>query len=223
MLHLGSLVAVVVFFWGDLWRLVGAALNSIRRRSLADPEARLAWGLVIGTVPAAVIGFFFESVFEQLFGMPVAASAFLLGTAVLLIISEVVATRSRPITALSGLDAFVIGLGQTLAIVPGLSRSGATIATALFLGFRREDAARFSFLLAVPITLGSGVYQAIKLAAGGPLTTPVPVILLGLLSAAIAGYLAIAGLLTLVRRRGLIPFAVYCAALGLLVLTGILG
>lgn len=222
MLHLGTLLAIVVFFWTDIWRLVGAAWESLRRRSLADPQARLAWALVIGTIPGAVIGFFFEDVFEQMFGMPKAAAAFLLGTAFMLVLAEYAGSRLRPITSLSWVDAFIIGIGQTFAIAPGLSRSGSTIATGMLLGFRPEDAARFSFLLAIPITLGSGAYQALKLITGSAAGAPVGIVLAGMAAAAVAGYFAIAGLLALVQRRGLLIFAGYCAVFGVLVLTGIL-
>ena len=222
MLHLGTLLAIILYFWSDLWGLFGAAINSLRRHSLADPQARVAWGIVIGTIPAAILGFLFEEPVGRLFGEPRAAAAFLLGTALLLIVSEMVGSRQRPITALSGFDAFVVGLAQTLAIAPGLSRSGSTIAAGLLVGFRREDAARFSFLLAVPIVLGSGLYQIFKLATGAWISAPIPVVMLGLLASAISGYLAIAGLLALVRRRSLYVFAAYCAILGGLVLTGVL-
>jgi undecaprenyl-diphosphatase len=222
-LHLGTLLAIVIYFWGDLWRLFGVALQSLRQRSFADPQARLAWGLVVGTIPGVVIGLLLEDTFERWFGMPTAAAAFLLGTALLLTLSAFVGSRRRPITSLSMLDALLIGLAQSLAIAPGLSRSGATISAGLFLGLRREDAARFSFLLAVPITLGSGLYQAVKLVTYGWAGAPVTMVVLGMVAAAIAGYVAIFSLLALVRRHNLLVFAGYCAVFGLLVLTGVLG
>lgn len=226
MLHVGTLAAIVVFFWGDIWQLVGSAIMSIRRRSLADPMARVAWGLVVGTIPGALAGVLLEDVFEQLFGMPMAAAAFLLVTALLLIVSEYVSRNAggsrRPLTALSWLDALVIGGAQMLAIVPGLSRSGSTIAAGLLMGFPRDEAARFSFLLGVPIMIGTGLYQVYKIATGTVLSTPVSVMLLGMVAAAVSGYLAIAGLLALVKRRSLVGFAVYCIVFGTLVLTGVL-
>jgi undecaprenyl-diphosphatase len=223
MLHLGTLVAIVIYFWRDLWDIAGAALQSMQRRSLADPQARVAWGLVVGTIPGVIIGLLFEDTFERWFGMPGAAAAFLLATAFLLALSAFVGTRRRPITSLSRVDALWVGLAQSLAIAPGLSRSGATISAGLLLGFRREDAARLSFLLAVPITAGSGLYQVVKLVAQGWAGASVTAVLLGMLAAAIAGYLAIYGLLALVRRHSLLVFAVYCALFGLLILTGVLG
>ena len=222
MLHLGSLLAIVIYFWSDLWRLFGAVLQSLRLRSFADPEARLAWGLVVGTIPGVVLGLLLEDTFERWFGMPKAAAAFLLGTALLLTLSAFVGTRRRPITSVSMVDALLIGLAQSLAIAPGLSRSGATISAGLLLGFGREDAARFSFLLAVPITLGSGLYQVVKLVTHGWAGASIPTVLLGMVAAAVAGYLAIYGLLALIRRHNLLVFAGYCALFGLLVLTGVL-
>lgn len=222
MLHLGTLVAIVIFFWTDLWRLAGAALRSLRNRSLADPEARIAWAMVLGTIPGALIGFFFEQTFSRWFGLPRTAAAFLLGTAAILFIAEFAGRRMRPLTTISWGDAFAIGLGQAMAIAPGLSRSGTTIAAGLLVGFRREDAARFSFLLGVPIMVGAGLYQVYKLVTAGGLDASVGTIAIGLIGAVVAGYLAIAGLMALVRRHSLIGFGVYCAAFGLLVLVGVL-
>ena len=221
-LHLGTLVAIVAYFRRDLVQLLAAAWHSLRARSLAEPEARVAWGIVIGTVPAAVIGFLLEDTFERLFGMPRVAAGFLLVTAALLLISEFLARRERALDSLSWRDVLLIGLAQTLAIAPGLSRSGSTIAAGLLLGYRRDDATRFSFLLAVPIILGGGLYQLLKITHTGFGSTSFTAMLCGFAAAAVTGYLAISGLLALVRRHSLWPFAAYCALLGTLVLTGVL-
>ena len=221
-LHLGTLVAILIYFWSDLWRLARAALTSLRTWQLDDPNARLAWAIVVATVPGAILGVLLQDVFEQLFGMPKAAAGFLLVTAALLMLSEYLAKRELPITAMSWWHALWIGLAQALAIVPGLSRSGSTIAAGLFLGYRREDATRFSFLLSVPIVLGGGLYQVYKLLNAGMSVVQFQIFGAGFLAAGITGYLAIAGLLVLVRRRSLWPFALYCATFGVLVLTGVL-
>ena len=223
MLHVGTLVAILGFFAGDLWDLAKAAVESLMRRSLANPDARVAWAVVIGTVPGALLGFFLEDVFERLFGMPKAAAGFLLVTAALLLVAEYVGRRERPLTTVSWYDAILVGLAQALAIAPGISRSGSTIAASMLLGFNREDAARFSFFLAVPIMVGSGAYQVYKLASGATVAASPFLIVLGMVSAAVSGYLAVAGLMALVRRQRLVGFAVYCALLGTLVLTGVLG
>jgi len=223
LLHLGTLVAIVIYFWKDLWRLLQAALRSLRLRTLDDPDARLAWALVVASIPGALIGFLFEDQFEKLFGMPKAVAGFLLVTAALLLLAEYFSRRERQLTLMSWWHAVLIGLAQALAIAPGLSRSGTTIAAGLLLGYRREEATRFSFLLAVPIVAGNGLYQLFKLFHGGLGVVQMPIVVAGFLAAMISGYLAIAGLLMWVRRRSLWGFAAYCAVLGTLVLTGVLG
>jgi undecaprenyl-diphosphatase len=173
-------------------------------------------------VPGVILGVLFDETFERLFGMPRAAAGFLLATAALLVLSEYVGRRERAMESITWWDALLIGVGQSLAIAPGLSRSGTTISAGLLLGYRREDAARFSFLLSIPIILGSGLYQFLKVLRGDTASVPAMVLLVGFLAAGVTGYLAIAGLLALVRRRSLWPFAVYCALFGALVLAGVL-
>lgn len=223
-LHLGTMVAVVFYFWRELWSLALAAAESLRERSLDDPQARIAWGLLLATIPTAFIGWLLEERIEELFQAPQAAGGFLLVTALLLLLAEYRGRQQRDLETLSWRDALLIGLAQTLAIAPGLSRSGTTIAAGLLLGYRRAEATRFSFLLSVPIILGSGLYQLLKLTGdAGAATSSSGAMLVGFLAAAVTGYLAIAGFLALVRRQSLWPFAAYCAALGLLVVTGVLG
>ncbi len=223
-LHLGTMVAVVFYFWRALWMLALVAMESLRERSLDDPQARIAWGLLLATIPTAFIGWLLEERIEQFFQMPQAAGGFLLVTAALLLLAEYWGRQQRDLETLSWRDALLIGLAQTLAIAPGLSRSGTTIAAGLLLGYRRAEATRFSFLLSVPIILGSGFYQLLKLAGdAGAATSSSGVMWVGFLAAAVTGYLAIAGFLALVRRQSLWPFAAYCATLGLLVVTGVLG
>jgi len=222
-LHLGTSVAVILYFWQDIVRLVKAAWRSLHDRALVDSEARVAWAIMIGTIPAAIIGFLLEDTFERWFGMPKAAAGFLLGTAALLIISEYLGTRERTIESIQWQDALLIGLGQAMAIAPGLSRSGSTISAGLLLGYHRESAARFSFLLSIPIILGSGAYQFLKVLRGGMQPTQITTLIIGFIAAAVTGYLAIAILLALIKRQGLWPFALYCALLGTLVLTGVVG
>lgn len=224
LLHLGTMTAIVAYFWRDIWELMVAGWQGLQQRVFDEPDVRLAWGIVLGTIPAALIGFLLEDFFERLFGMPRAAAGFLLGTAALLLVSEYLARQQRDLTGISWRDAFLIGLAQTLAIAPGLSRSGSTIAAGLLLGYRREDATRFSFFLAVPIILGSGLYQMVKILTGSAVVTSSwGVMALGFLASAVTGYAAIAGLLAFVRRRSLWPFAAYCALFGISVLTGLLG
>jgi undecaprenyl-diphosphatase len=212
--HWGTALAIVVYFWRDWFALIQAALRSLYQRSLADPDARLFWLIVLGTIPAVPIGWKLEDFFEMLFARPVAAASFLLVTAVFLAASEHLGRRERDLDALTWLDALIIGLAQALAIFPGISRSGATIAAGLARGLRRESAARFSFLLATPIILGAGLLELVDLAQVGELTAQVPALIVGFLSAGVVGFGCIHFLLRYLRRRRLYPFAVYCAVAG---------
>jgi len=207
--HWGTLLAVLAVFWRDLWRLVRAGLNSLRTRSLADPEARIAWWIVIGTLPAATIGYLFEDFFAGLFSSPVAAASFLLVTGIILSASERLGSRTREAEEMSWLDALLVGLAQAAAITPGISRSGATIAAGLLLGVKRASAARFSFLLVVPVILGAGILSLLDLAGSGHLADRWSLLLAGFLAAAISGYLCIRFLLSYLRRGKLYVFAVY--------------
>jgi undecaprenyl-diphosphatase len=219
MLHLGTLTAVVAFFWVDLRDLVVGALLSIKERSLAgDPRRKMAWCIVLGTLPAAVLGFAFNDFFEALFAAPVYVGGLLLVTGALLTISERRSRLALDLDQVGWLDALVTGLGQALAIAPGISRSGATMSAGLWRGLRREAAARFSFLLSAPIILGAGIYE-LKDLWGTTLAIESPLSLVaGFLAAAVSGFLSIRFLLGYLRHGRLYPFAVYCWAVGLVTL-----
>jgi undecaprenyl-diphosphatase len=178
----------------------------------------LAWCIVLATLPAVLIGFLLEDFVEGMFARPLAAAVFLLVTAVLLGISERLGRRERDLDALTWRDALLIGLGQALAILPGISRSGATIAAGLALGLRRTSSARFSFLLATPVTLGAGTFKLIELFREGDLTAQAPILVVGLVAAGLVGLGCIHFLMRFVRNRRLYPFAVYCAAFGIICL-----
>ncbi len=223
--HWGTLVAVIAYFWRDWAALIGGAWHGLRTRSLDDPNVRLFLLLVLATVPGALAGALLEDFFEGMFARPAAAAGFLLLTAALLTLAESAwARRSaspggdspRPLSALSWQDALTVGVAQAVAILPGVSRSGATIAAGLGRGLDREAAARFSFLLSVPIILGAGAMQLGKLARAGGLAGEAPLLVAGFLTALVSGGLSIHFLLRYVRRRPLYPFALYCVLLGIL-------
>jgi undecaprenyl-diphosphatase len=217
MLHLGTLVAVVTFFWRDLRDLLVEAVRGLKDRSLAGlPRRRMPWLIVIATLPAAILGVALEGFFEALFDAPVWVGVLLLGTGTLLAVSERWSRRRRDMLELGWLDAFIVGLGQAIAIAPGISRSGTTISAGLWRELRREEAARFSFLLSVPIIFGAGLFELKDLlgtswGVGSPLT-----LVIGFSSAAISGFLSIRFLLGYLRTRSLYPFAIYCWAVGFL-------
>jgi undecaprenyl-diphosphatase len=203
MLHLGTLVALLVYFWRDLWRLLLAWLASIRERRMGDdPDRRLAWLLVVTLLPAALIGAIFEDLFDTLFRERLALVGILLviGAAILWL-AERRATGSRDLEQLRLSDAVAIGAAQALALFPGISRSGITIAAGLFLGLERAAAARFSFLMGTPIIAGAGLWKLRALAGGQAAAFEPAALLAGMIAAALAGLLAIRFLLEYLRRH----------------------
>ncbi|MDP9272833.1 MAG: undecaprenyl-diphosphatase UppP [Chloroflexota bacterium] len=227
MLHMGTLVALLIYFWGDLVSLLLAWLASIRDRSIrGDPSRRLAWLLVISVIPGALLGAFGESFFDTFFrehSLLYIAALLAIG-ATILWIAEAVGRRRRELDDLRVRDAATIGAAQALALFPGISRSGITIAAGLFLGLEREAAARFSFLMATPIIAGAGIWKARELFGGALGAADVVPLVVGFVAAALAGLAAIAFLLAYLRRRSTALFIGYrYVAAALLVMAVVAG
>jgi undecaprenyl-diphosphatase len=214
-LHLGTLTALLGYFWRDWVRLAHAFVASIRERSIAaDADRRLAWLLIAATVPAAIIGFVGEDLIDEVLHggsdeVRLAIAGFLVLGAVGLLLADRYGSRRRDLRELTAPTALTIGFSQALALLPGISRSGATITAGLALGLDREAAARFSFLLATPITLGAGLYGSRNLVSEPHPGTEWLAIAAGFLAAAIFGMLAIGFLLAWLRRRSVAIFGVY--------------
>jgi undecaprenyl-diphosphatase len=210
-------------FWRDFLVIIDASLRSILRRSLADPNARIGWFIVVGSIPAAVLGLLFQDFFEMLFASPRAAGLFLIVTAGLLALSEVLARRITQHIALDRLSwgqvAF-IGSAQAMALAPGISRSGSTIAAGLVTGLRREVAARFSFLLGTPAFLGAGLLQLSDALTTEPslVKAELPQLLVGFVVSAVVGVLAIRFLLSYLQDHTLRIFVIYCLVMGIFVI-----
>lgn len=215
--HLGTLLALLIVFWRDLLEMLRAWWNGLRRRRpLATAESRLAWWIILGTIPGVLAGLLLEERFEALFGTPRAAGGFLLLTALLLVLADLLGRHRRELPEMTWPDALLIGIGQAAAIAPGLSRSGTTIAVGMFRHLSRPAAARFSFLLSIPIVAGAGLSQLAKLILEGGNSTGAASLAIGFVAAAVCGYAAIRFLLAYLRRGPLYPFAIYCGAVGLL-------
>ena len=216
-LHLGTLGAVAAAFAGDWWRLGTAGLRGlVRGRPFAEPESRLLWLLAAASVPGAVAGLLLDHWAETTFRSPglVGLTMALMGAVLFVADRRATSGAAGATLEVPPRDALLIGLAQALAIVPGVSRSGATISMGLFLGHRREEAARFSFLLALPITLGAAVVKVPKLIRE---TTDLLPVMVGMATAAVFGFLAIRVLLAYVRTRDYRPFVVYRFAFAILV------
>ena len=227
-LHLGTLVALVAFFARDWVRLIGAALASLRERRIGDdPDRRVAWLLVAATVPAAIIGFALEGLIEEAFhrdsdAARLTIAGFLVVGATALWLADRLGSRDRDLADLRLPSALAIGLSQALALLPGISRSGATLTAGLALGLDRESAARFSFLLATPITLGAGLYGSRRLLTESHTGTEWLAIGAGFAVAAISGMIAIGFLLAWLRRRSVAVFSIYRIAFAALVVALVL-
>ena len=220
MLHWGTLLAVLVVFWRDFLDLIRAWFGSIARRSLADPNARLAWFIIVGSIPAVVLGYFFQDYVEGLFADARMVGFLLLVTAAILAAAELVSgrlQRPRTLEQMNWLDSILIGLAQALALAPGISRSGSTIATGLARGIRRDLSARYSFLLGTPIIFGAGLLQLVEVLSGdsAQLTGHWLPIVAGFVAAAVAGIITIRFLLRYLRGHSLYVFSAYCVVLGL--------
>jgi undecaprenyl-diphosphatase len=212
----GTIMAVIVYFRDDLWQLLQAGLRSLRGGAAwQDPMARRAWLIIAASLPAAIFGLLLKSTVELTFSSPLAVALFLMGTAALLILSEQLGKLDRSLDTLSWVDAIWIGFFQAMALFPGISRSGSTIAGGLLRGLNREQAARFSFLLAVPTMLGAGFIALLDLGQTENAAAQIGPLLIGFIGAAIVGFIAIHWFLAFLRTRRLFGFALYCALLSM--------
>jgi undecaprenyl-diphosphatase len=209
-LHLGTLLAVVLYFRVDLMRLARGTLESFPQGELT-PEAKQVGLLLLATVPAAVLGLAFKHVFERMHDWPPVIAAMLAGVGLVLFAVD----RRRPGTATepTAAQAVVIGAAQSTALIPGVSRSGASIIAGLWAGLSRQAAARFSFLLSIPTILGAVIVEGRHIAHVEP-----TIVLTGLVCAAVSGYLAIGFLLRHIVRTGFWPYALYRILLAAVVL-----
>ena len=220
MLHVGTLVALLVYFRSDWLRLIPAGFAALRDRSFrGDPDRVLAWLLVASTIPAALAGLLFSDVIETRFREPGLVAITLIVGGVILFVADRVGGRDRGITDVTFPIAIGIGAAQALALVPGLSRSGISISAGRLAGLDRAAAARFSFLMATPITAGAIVFEARKLFTGeaGVEVAAAP-LAIGLVASLLSGFAAIHFMLRYLRTRSLNVFVWYRFALAAVVI-----
>jgi len=219
LVQVASLVAVIAYFWTDLLTILSAWLAGIwNRKPFADTQARLGWLLILATVPAGLAGLLVKDLVEQAFASPLTTAIFLFVTAAILVAAEYFSRQKRAMEQLNWKDAVWIGLAQAIAIFPGISRSGATISGGMACGLKRPAAARFAFLMAVPIMLASGLLASWEMIQIPGFTRLLPAFIPGLAASAIVSYYAIRWLLKYLTQRSLYIFAIYCVALGALVI-----
>jgi undecaprenyl-diphosphatase len=218
LVQLGTLLALIIFFWKDLWNILVDTLKNLR--GLANFEtmpdnARMGWYIVLATIPALLAGVLLKKYVEQLFGMPLTEAAIrLFAAAILLTLAEYLGRRSRKLDSMTWIDAIFVGVMQVIAVFPGASRSGTTISGGMFRGFDRPSAARFAFLMSVPVMLAAGAYEALDLRKIANLGSFLPTLAVGFITAGVVGWLAIKWLMNYLNKNSLYVFAGYCAVLG---------
>jgi undecaprenyl-diphosphatase len=221
-LHLGTFIGAAAYLRRDLWTLVKAWFASVAARAVRTPEERIAWFLVLSTIPAALVGAVLESTISEHLGQPWQIAVLLAVFGIILYAVDRAAPQDTHYRDMTVKHAVAMGAGQTLALAPGVSRSGGTITAGRALGLDRDAAARFSFLMSLPIILGALVFSTLKL--GDETRVGGAQIAVGIAFSAVSGLAAVWAVLTLVRRRGYGVFAVYrvavAAAVLLLVATG---
>lgn len=220
--HLGTLLAAVAFFRTDISRLAVGFFRTMKNRKAEDLYERFAWYLVVASIPGAAFGLLGESFIEENLGAPWLIAAMLAVGGGLLWLADVKGSKDRDIEDVRLRDAGVMGLAQAVALSPGVSRSGVTMTAGLALGLDRETAARFSFLMLVPIAAGAGIYKIGKLAASGLPEGSAPLFVAAVGTSAVTGFIAIWGLLRLLKTRSFLPFVIYRFALAAVILAVIL-
>jgi undecaprenyl-diphosphatase len=216
-IQLGTMAAVLLYFRHDLWRIARSWLRSLRDPALrGDLDARMGWYIILGTIPIGIFGFIFRDQIET-----GARNLYLIGSALIVLglvlyAADEVGRRTRTLEQINRDDGVTIGLAQALALIPGVSRSGATISAGLFRGFDRPSAARYSFLLSVPAVVLSGLFELRNV--GGAHQPDVGAVIIATLVAFVVGYASIAFLLRYLVRHTMLLFVVYRVVLGVVVI-----
>jgi undecaprenyl-diphosphatase len=215
LVQVGTLLAIIIYFRKDLYLMVKAMVSSIAKgRPFESGVNRLGWLIILASIPAGVVGILLKDTVEKSFQSPLITGLFLFGTAILLVAAEYFKRSERDLEDIGAGDSIWIGIAQALAIFPGISRSGATISGGMSRRIRREPAARFSFLMAVPIMAAAGLLSVLDLLSLPNLQEFLPVMAIGLITSFVIGYLSIHWLLGYLRTHSLRPFAMYCISLG---------
>lgn len=209
-LHLGTLIALCLYFWRDILDLTRNFFSTLTGRSLHTQTNRLPFYIIAGTIPAAIVGKTLEAPIEEIFRKsPALIALFLVVFGLLLAFSDTIGAKRWRMDRITLKSAMIIGLAQCLALIPGVSRSGITITAALLVGYNRETAARFSFLLSLPIVAGAGVLKVGHLVKHGVPAGEMGALVVGVITSALFGYLSVAFLLKFVQRSSLYPFVWY--------------
>jgi undecaprenyl-diphosphatase len=213
--QLGTIVSLFAFYWKDLLLIARSTLDVKR----STPERNLGFYIIIATIPALLAGYLLKDAVEALFRQPMLeASIRLFAAAMLLTLAEYLSKKNRDLNSMTWLDALIVGLMQIIAVFPGASRSGTTISAGMFRGFDRPSAARFSFLMSVPVMLAAGGYEMLDVIQMPNLGDFLPLLAVGFAAAAVTGWFAIKWLISYLSKNSLYIFAAYCAVVGFILL-----
>jgi undecaprenyl-diphosphatase len=219
LVQIGTLLAVIAYFRKDLWSIIRAFVQAIiHRKPFESLEARMGWYLILATIPAGLAGILLKDRVEAAFNNPRITAIFLFVTALFLLGSEFLSRRNRKLEKMNWLDALVVGIFQAFSIFPGISRSGASITGGMLRHLERPAAARFAFLMSIPVMLAAGIFSVSDLLEVPDLGAFLQVLIVGFVAAAVVGYLSIHWLLSFLNKRSLIYFAAYCILLASTVL-----
>jgi undecaprenyl-diphosphatase len=212
-LHFGTAIAVVSFFWRDFMKYIKAFLHSVSSRSVTTHDEKLAWYLVVCSIPGAIIGMLLEDSAASIFRSPLLIAATLSVVGIVLLLADRHGKKTKDIKNISFVDALIIGTAQAIAIIPGVSRSGITMTAGLMRNIDRSDAARFSFLLSAPITIGAALYATREIVH----TSLNAAFFVGIIVSAVVGYLSIKYLLKFLQLRSFAVFTAYRLVLAALI------
>lgn len=216
-LHLGTLLALLWFFKDDLYSLIKGVINEVKTHQFGS-NLKLAFLLIIGSIPAGFLGLLFESKIETVLRSPGLVAFALIGFSAIIFLTERIAKTSRTVSNLSPSRSFLIGLFQSLALIPGISRSGASIVGGLLAGLGEIEAARFSFLLSIPVVAGAGLKKVLEISSNGASREQILYYFIGLFFSSVTGFLAIKYFLKFLEKHGLGWFVVYRVGFGILIL-----
>ena len=214
MLHLGTLLTVVVYFRADIWKIAQGLGAILKRRYKHPPQVKLFLLIILATIPTGLMGILFRDWFESLFSKPKIVGVMLLITGLVLYLTRWAKREGRKIEKMGWVDSILIGIAQGLAIIPGISRSGATISTGLFCGLDRELSAKFSFLLSIPAILGATFLEFRKIEPGVEIWTG----LIGMMIAFLVGLFSLTFLVRMIKLGWVGKFSYYCWFLGVIII-----
>ena len=215
----GTILSLIIYFRDDLWNILKSFfvhLKDIKHFKSMPYDARLGWYIIIATIPALIGGYFLRDALENLFNKPFLGAAIrLITAAIIMVLGEMLGRYGKTLESVNWKDSLFIGMMQIIAVFPGASRSGTTISAGLLRKFDRPSAARFAFLISIPVMLAAGGYEILQFIGSGGISNYLPSLVIGFIVSAVVGWFAVRWLLGYLSKHSLIPFAIYCLVVGL--------